>query len=147
MPRVTVRAVVLLALALLPACGLFRDRPPRPPAPAASPAPEPPPRAEVQPAGEPITVRAWAEPRRLPPAGGQSQILVLVRKRTGEPLPGVQVRVEAEHGTLFSRGRILTTDEAGRTRDRLTTRRPTTVTVNAGGTIQRLEVDVASPRR
>lgn len=145
MRRGAQRAVVVVLAAALPACGLFRDRPPRPPAAGGTPAPEPP-RVEIQRVAEPITVRAWAEPRRLPPMGGQAQILVLVRRKTGEPLPGVQVRLESDHGTLFSRGRILTTDEAGRTRDRLTARRSATVTVNAGGTIHRVEVAVARPR-
>lgn len=88
-------------------------------------------------------VRAWAEPRQLPPAGGQAQILVLARKRNGDPFEGVAVRVEASEGTLFSASRILTTDAAGRTRDRLTTRRSSTVTVNVGGSIHEIEVAVA----
>jgi hypothetical protein len=139
------RSLFILSLVIaLPGCGLFRDSPPRAPeAPATPPTPEPTPLPPVATAAEPVVVRAWAEPRQLPPAGGQAQILVLARKRNGDPLPGVEVRVEASEGTLFSASRILTTDAAGRTRDRLTTRRSSTVTVNVGGSIHRIEVAVA----
>jgi hypothetical protein len=90
-----------------------------------------------------VVARAWAEPRQLPPAGGQAQILVLARKRNGDPFEGVEVQVRTSQGTLFSASRILTTDAAGRTRDRLTTSRSAVVTVNAGGAIQQIEVTVA----
>ena len=50
-------------------------------------------------------------------------------------------------GTLFSASRILTTDATGRTRDRLTTRRPAVVTVNVGGTLHTIEVAVAGASR
>jgi hypothetical protein len=146
---------------LLPACGLFSDsdrvpKPPPPPAepppsstaePLPSPTPGPPEEpGRVQPASEEIRVRAWSEPRILPPAGGQAQILVLVRKRQGgDPLPGVQVRLVTTEGTLFSGGKLLTTDASGRTRDRITTRHTAVVTVNAGGTVQSVLVPVGSP--
>src|SRR5688500_17892623 len=107
--------LILLLLVALPGCGLFRDSPPR--APEAPPTPEPTPLPPVAKAAEPVVVRAWAEPRQLPPAGGQTQILVLARKRNGDPFEGVAVRVEASEGTLFSKSQILTTDAAGRTRD------------------------------
>jgi hypothetical protein len=131
---------VLIAIVLIsaPACGLFRG--PRPEGP---PAPKPTPLPSVARAPEPVVARAWAEPRRLPPAGGQTQILVLVRKRNGDPFQGVEVQVQTSEGTLYSASRILTTDAAGRTRDRLTTRRPAVVTVNAGGAIHKVEVAVA----
>ncbi|HET8646821.1 MAG TPA: hypothetical protein VFO85_15100, partial [Vicinamibacteria bacterium] len=45
-------------------------------------------------------------------------------------------------GSLFSQGRILMTDGAGQTRDRLTSRRDATITVNAGGTVYRFLVPV-----
>jgi hypothetical protein len=100
----------------------------------------------VQPASEELRVRAWSEPRVLPPAGGQAQILVLVRKRRdGAALPGVQVRLVTSEGSLFSAGKILTTDASGRTRDRITTRHTAVVTVNAGGTVQSVLVPVGSP--
>jgi hypothetical protein len=137
------RAPVLVALLLIgaPACGIFRDSGPR--APEAPPTPAPTPLPTVTRAAEPVVLRAWAEPRQLPPAGGQTQIIVLARKRNGDPFPGVEVQVRTTEGSLFSASRILTTDASGRTRDRLTTRRPATVTVNAGGSIHTLEVAVA----
>ena len=142
------RWILLFAVLLtVPGCGLFRDSPPRAPeapeAPEAPATPEPTPLPSVAKAPEAVIVRAWAEPRRLPPAGGQAQIMVLARKRNGDPFEGIEVRVEASEGTLFSGGKILTTDAAGRTRDRLTTRRSSTVTVNAGGSIHQIEVAVA----
>ena len=136
--------LLLLLLVALPACGLFRDSPPRAPEAPDTPAtPEPTPLPPVTEAAEKVVVRVWAEPRQLPPAGGQAQILVLARKRNGDPYEGVEVRVEASEGTLFSKSRILATDAAGRTRDRLTTRRPSRVTVNVGGSIHHIEVAVA----
>ena len=135
------QALIALVLIAAPACGLFRESAPR--APQAPPSPEPTPLPPVARAAEPVVARAWAEPRQLPPAGGQTQILVLARKRNGDPFEGVAVQVQTTEGTLFSASRILTTDAAGRTRDRLTTRRPAVVTVNVGGAIQRIEVAVA----
>jgi hypothetical protein len=134
-------ALLFLMLIAAPACGLFRDPAPR--APEAPPTPRPTPLPPVARAAQPVVVRAWAEPRQLPPAGGQAQILILARKRSGDPFEGVEVQVQASEGTLFSASRILTTDASGRTRDRLTTRRSSTVTVNVGGTIQKIEVTVA----
>ena len=138
--------LLLLALILTaaPGCALFRDSTPRAPeAPEAPPTPEPTPLPPVARAAERVVVRAWAEPRQLPPAGGQTQILVLARKRNGDPFEGVEVQVVSSEGALFSASRILTTDSAGRTRDRLTTRRSATVTVNVGGAIHKIEVAVA----
>jgi hypothetical protein len=97
----------------------------------------------VSPVQQEIVVAAWAEPARLPPGGGQSQLIVRVQKRGGAPFPGVEVRFRTSTGKLYSGGRILTTDRAGMTRDRLTTRETTTVTLNAGGTRYRFSVPVA----
>ena len=94
---------------------------------------------------EPFTVAAWAEPAKLPPLGGQCQIIVRVMKRGGAPLPGVEVRLLASKGTLYSAGRTLITDAAGKTRDRLTARASATITLNAGGTRYRFEVPLADP--
>jgi hypothetical protein len=140
-------------------CGLFRGEAPRPPqppegspvpgespAPEASPAPQETAAPSVMKAAEPVIVRAWAEPRLLPPAGGQAQLLVLARKRNGDPFAGVEVRFQASEGSLFSGGRILTTDDAGRTRDRLTTRQSSVVTVDVGGTTREIQVTVAGGR-
>jgi hypothetical protein len=97
----------------------------------------------VAPAKDAVIVSAWSEPKRLPPGGGQAQILVRLRKKGGAPYPGVEVRLETSTGTLFSAGRILTTDGAGMTRDRLTAHHGASVIVNAGGTLYRFEVPVA----
>lgn len=99
----------------------------------------------VAPVAEPFTVAAWAEPAKLPPLGGQCQIIVRVMKRGGAPLPGVEVRLQASKGTLYSAGRTLVTDASGKTRDRLTARAGTTITLNAGGTRYRFEVPLADP--
>ena len=98
--------------------------------------------APVEVVAEPIVVAAWAEPSSLPEGGGQTQLLVRVQKKGGTPFPGVQVRLAASTGTLFSAGRILVTDGRGMTRDRLTTRQSARVVLNAGGTHHRFDVRV-----
>jgi hypothetical protein len=133
-PRGLLRAgglVLLAALGTLPgACktGAPQDRPVEPP-------PLP-----VKKVNEELVVAAWSEPKELPPGGGQVQILVRVQHRGGTPFPGVEVRLSTSSGTLFSGGRVLVTDAAGRTRDRLTTTRLALVTLNAGGTVYRFRV-------
>ncbi len=87
-------------------------------------------------------VTAWSEPRTLGPGGGLAQILVRVRKRGGGAYAGVQVKLVASEGRLFSKGRLLRTDARGMVRDRLTTTRTSVVTINAGGSVQRLWVAV-----
>jgi len=94
---------------------------------------------------DPIVVAAWAEPKELPPGGGQAQILVRIQKRGGARYPGVEVRLKASTGTLYSNGRVLVTDSQGMTRDRLTTRRGAVITLNAGGTRYRFHVPVMEP--
>ena len=142
------RRLVFTAAALAVAAGSCRALPPRgeppPPAPPApeSPPPPPPRPREVKSVRQEIVVAAWSEPKVLPPGGGQAHILVRVQKRGGAPLPGVEVRLEASHGALYSRGRILRTAANGMTRDRLTTRRSAEVTLNAGGTRYRFQVPV-----
>jgi hypothetical protein len=140
------RRLLLLALAaaasLAAGCGPKKQ-------PAVPPSP-PPPRTvrqeplPVRPAAEEVVVAAWSEPPRLPRVGGQAQILVRAQKRNGDPFPGVEVRLRASAGTLYSGGRTLITDPAGRTRDRLTTRQTSVITLNAGGTVYRFTVHVAS---
>jgi hypothetical protein len=90
-------------------------------------------------------VAAWAEPRRLPEGGGSCQILVRVQKKGGRPYAGVEVRLRARPGTLYSKGEVLITDERGMTRDRLTTRKTSSVVLNAGGTRYRFSVPVGEP--
>ena len=87
-------------------------------------------------------VAAWAEPKQLPPRGGQVQILVRIQKRGGQRYEGVEVRLKASAGRLYSEGRVLVTDGEGMTRDRLTTRVSATITLNAGGTRYRFQVPV-----
>jgi hypothetical protein len=147
-PRTT---ILLMAAALVwPAagCGLIRrgpagGAPGAPGEPAAQDSPPPP--LPVDKAPEDVIVAAWAEPSRLPPAGGQTQILVRLQKRGGLPFPGVQVRLRTSAGSLYSDGKVLVTDSAGRTRDRLTTHSSAHITLNAGGTVYRFRVPVAAP--
>lgn len=140
----TSHRAVLLSLALVaPACGLFRSDGPR--APEAPPEAEATPLPPLTPAVEPVLLRAWAEPRLLPPAGGQTQIIVLARKRNGDPYEGLEVRFTTDEGTLYSKSKVLVTDPDGRTRDRLTTRRSAKVTVDVGGTVQEIPVTVGGP--
>jgi hypothetical protein len=154
----TTRVALTLLLAtalLLPACATHRAPPPPPPPPPRgeplAPEPAPPPRMEeetlvVQEVQEPIVVAAWAEPRQLPPGGGQAQILVRVQKRGGHRFPGVEVRLRTSEGTLFSAAKVLVTDAQGMTRDRLTTRKDAIITLNAGGTRYRFQVIVGVPQ-
>src|SRR5215470_16480855 len=72
--------VSILVVSLASGCRLFR-----PPAAASAPhAPEPLPVKKVP---EELVVAAWSEPAKLPPGGGQTQILVRVQKRGGAPYP------------------------------------------------------------
>jgi hypothetical protein len=140
---------LLLAAALVwPAAGCsVIHRGPAGGAPPAEPAaPDvPPPPLPVDKAPEDVIVAAWAEPSRLPPAGGQTQILVRLQKRGGLPFPGVQVRLRTSAGSLYSDGKVLVTDSSGRTRDRLTTHSSAHITLNAGGTVYRFRVPVSAP--
>jgi hypothetical protein len=127
-------ALALCTLGLLgPAGSACRSLPAPPPRAEPAPTPEPE-RLEPRLETRPLVVTAWVEPRHLPPGGGQVQVIVRVRWRGGQPAQGVEVRINTNRGTLYSKGRILTTDSSGQTRDRLTTRRTAMVTVNAGGT-------------
>jgi hypothetical protein len=92
---------------------------------------------------EPIVVAAWAEPKQLPPGGGQVQIVVRIQKRGGSRFPGVEVRLRTSTGSLYSSGRVLVTDAQGMTRDQLTTRKGAVITLNAGGTRYRFQVPLA----
>jgi len=103
----------------------------------------PTPRKKVRKALEEVVVAAWAEPSRLDEGGGQAQVLVRLQRRNGRPYPGVDVQLSASNGKLFSAGRVLVSNASGMTRDRLTTSRTATVTVNAGGTRYRFKVAVA----
>ena len=130
------RAMLSTSLAgLLASCGTFGNK-------DASPIPgESLPVKKVE---EEIVVAAWAEPPYLARGGGQTQLLVRVQRRGGARFPGVEVSLAASAGTLYSGGRILVTDGQGMTRDRLTTTKTTTITLNAGGTRYRFRVPVAA---
>jgi hypothetical protein len=154
MPPRSLRLALGLLLCAL-ACGACAKRGPRssepPPPPPLQPgtALEPETQAApdeeplpVTPVQEPIVVAAWAEPKQLPHGGGQAQILVRIQKRGGARFPGVEVRLRSSAGALFSGGRVLVTDDSGMTRDRLTTRKSTVITLNAGGTRYRFQVPV-----
>jgi hypothetical protein len=143
-------SVAALALGALvaAACAGRHYPPPPPPPPGQVLEPEPPAPPEDEPlpvkaVAEPIVVAAWAEPRQVPAGGGQAQILVRIQKRGGRRFPGVEVRLRASTGSLYSDGRVLVTDAEGMTRDRLTTRKTAVVTLNAGGTRYRFRVPVA----
>lgn len=96
---------------------------------------------------QPVVISAWPEPKTLPAGGGEAQILVRIQKPGGKAFPGVQVRLSTSEGTLFSAGRVLVTDSRGMTRDRLTTTKTATITLNAGGTRYRFPVPVEKRRR
>jgi hypothetical protein len=144
--------VVLPGLLVGASCATLDGRHEPPPAPPPAPGqvltpdPQVPPDEEplpVRPVEEPIVVAAWAEPRELPRGGGQAQILVRIQKPGGRRFPGVEVRLRARPGSLYSGGRVLVTDARGMTRDRLTTRETAVITLNAGGTRYRFRVPVA----
>lgn len=154
--RVLSSAVLALCATVGASCAARRPAPspppppPPPPAPGEALTPEPPTPAaaeevlEVRAVAEPIVVAAWTEPRQLPPGGGQVQVLVRVQRRGGRRFPGVEVRLSASAGSLFSAGRVLVTDAQGMTRDRLTARKAAVITLNAGGTRYRFQVPVAA---
>ena len=149
--RTVARAALLAgALGLALACrsaGPVAAPPPPPPVPtpvpAATPTPAPTPLPKVRRAPEEVVVAAWSEPPRLGEGGGQAHILVRLQKRSGKPFAGVDVQLTTSQGTLYSQGRLLTSNANGMTRDMLTTHHTATVTVNAGGTRYRFKVAVA----
>jgi hypothetical protein len=148
-PRPSLAAAVLCAFVSASCATLRKEEPLPPPVPPGAPlTPEPQEPADEEPlpvtlVQEPIVVAAWAEPKELPPGGGQSQIMVRIQRRGGKRFPGVEVRLRSSAGSLFSAGKVLVTDGSGMTRDRLTTKKTTTITLNAGGTRYRFQVPVA----
>jgi hypothetical protein len=152
--RHALRLAVLAACAAgFVSCATFHPEPPPPPPPPPgqplTPEPPAPPASQeevelpVKAVEEPIVVAAWADPRQLPPGGGQSQILVRIQRRGGRRFAGVEVRLATSAGSLYSGGRVLVTDAQGMTRDRLTTSKTAVITLNAGGTRYRFQVPVA----
>ena len=150
--RTATAALLAAATILLAACASLHHGPPPPPPPPPRGEPLPPEpatkeRQEEEPGPvravqEPIVVAAWAEPRQLGSGGGQAQILVRVQKMGGARFPGVEVRLRTSAGSLYSGGKVLVTDAQGMTRDRLTTHKSSTITLNAGGTRYRFQVPV-----
>jgi hypothetical protein len=67
---------------------------------------------------------------------------VRVQRRGGAAFPGVEVRFKTSKGSLYSGGKVLVTDKMGLTRDRLTTKKAATITLNAGGTRYTFQVAV-----
>jgi hypothetical protein len=151
-PRSLLCALTVSLVCLgLPSCRTFGSRPRYPPPPPSepgvplTPVPSDEGQSEAEPlpvrrVPDPIVVAAWAEPKRLPPGGGPVQILVRIQKQGGRPYPGVEVSLATSAGTLYSGGGVLVTDKQGMTRDRLTTRKAATITLNAGGTRYRFRV-------
>ena len=145
-------AAPLLVLALAPGCRTIRKpesaRAPRSARGACAPgrrssrAKGEDPQLVVKKVTEQIVVAAWAEPKSLPEGGGQAQLLVRVQKRGGAAYPGVEVRFKTSTGSLYSGGKVLTTDKLGLTRDRLTAKKTATITLNAGGTRYTFQVPV-----
>ena len=89
-------------------------------------------------AAETITLRA--EPGRLPPGGGPTQIVALVRDAAGNALSGATVAFATTAGTL-SNGSAQT-DAAGEARTTLTTGREATVTATVGSKSGQLTLSV-----
>ena len=141
-------ALLLCAFACASCAKLHKEEPPPPPVQPGTPlSPEPMETVDqeplaVTPVQEPIVVAAWAEPKELPHGGGQAQIMVRIQRRGGKRFPGVEVRLVSSTGALFSAGKVLVTDGSGMTRDRLTTKKTTVITLNAGGTRYRFQVPV-----
>ncbi len=129
-PRIATLLLGAALIGLASGCSVIRHGPEAGPPPPVAPD-SPPPPLPVDKAPEDVIVAAWAEPSRLPPAGGEAQILVR--------------RLRTSAGSLYSGGKVLVTDSSGRTRDRLTTHSSAHITLNAGGTVYRFHVPVAVP--
>lgn len=92
-------------------------------------------------AAETVTVRA--EPARLSPGGGSTQIVALVRDLAGNGMSGASVAFTTTSGNLSSG--VAQTDANGEARATLTTARESTVTATVGaksGTVT-VQVDAA----
>jgi PKD repeat protein len=89
-------------------------------------------------AAETVTLRA--EPGRLPPGGGSTQVIALVRDLAGNPLAGATVAFSTTAGTLSNGSAV--TDAAGEARTTLTTGREATVTANVGSKSSQLTLSV-----
>ena len=77
-------------------------------------------------------VAASLNPPVLPYSGGRVEIIATVYDSYLEPLAGVTVILEADTGTLDSRGAPLTTNTAGQVTDYLETTKESIITIYAG---------------
>ncbi len=75
---------------------------------------------------------ASLNPPVLPYDGGRVEIIVTVYDSYFQPIAGAAVILEADVGTLGSRGAPLTTDQSGQVTDYLETQRECTVTIYSG---------------
>jgi PKD repeat protein len=75
---------------------------------------------------------ASLNPPVLPYDGGRVEIIVTVYDSYFQPIAGAAVILEADAGTLDSRGALLTTDVSGQVTDYLETQRECTVTIYSG---------------
>jgi PKD repeat protein len=89
-------------------------------------------------AAETVTVRA--EPSRLSPGGGATQIVALVRDLAGNALAGASVAFTTTAGNLSSG--VAQTDASGEARSTLTTARESTVTATVGAKTGQVTVGV-----
>jgi hypothetical protein len=77
-------------------------------------------------------IMASLNPPVLPYDGGRIEIVVTVYDIYFQPIVGAAVILEADVGTLDSRGAPLTTDQSGQVTDYLETQRECTVTIYSG---------------
>lgn len=76
--------------------------------------------AEVRVAGAVAFITLQASPATVPEGGGTLELLALVRDQAGDPVGGAGVNFITEVGTLASGGSLVSSDDAGEARDRLT---------------------------
>jgi PKD repeat protein len=89
-------------------------------------------------AAETITLRA--EPGSVPPGGGSTQVVALVRDLAGNPLAGATVAFSTTAGNLSSGSAV--TDASGEARTTITTGREATVTAAVGNKTAQLTLSV-----
>lgn len=83
---------------------------------------------------------ASLDPPVLPYDGGRVEIIVTVYDSYFQPIAGVAVILEADVGTLDSRGAPLTTDQSGQVTDYLETQGECTVTIFSGSVTKTVTV-------
>lgn len=83
---------------------------------------------------------ASLDPPVIPYDGGRVEIIVTVYDSYFQPLAGAAVILEADVGTLDSRGAPLTTNQSGQVTDYLETQRECTVTIYSGDVTKTVDV-------